>query len=172
MDGAIWFVDQTGVDAAGKGAKLRRIDPATNEPDAGVDLPFLNGFLLHSETTLFYWDGAVGWYRLRAGDTAFEDFGIKDYGAPGGDLVWLTAENGTVAQSHGGPGGPTRTVSIDGSLVAADAGALYLSRSGQGPETLWSPRSTALPPRRFSRARASRWARHSVTSASSTMTRC
>jgi hypothetical protein len=134
---AVWFVDQTSLDPSGKKPKLRRIDPATNQPDAGVDLPFLNGFLRSSDSAIFYWDSQVGWYRLQAGEAAFTKLGASGVGITGGGAVWVTSQDGNSAQAYTGPGGPTQTVAIDGSVVAADAHALYTERSGGTADTLW-----------------------------------
>lgn len=132
---AIWFYDSTGADAQGKGAHLRRVDPATgqpaptSQPGAAVELPFLNGYLRSSGTTIYYGDPSTSWYRLAAGGTSFQDLGPHpNVNTPSPDGWWGPAQNGSIAELYAGPGGATRTVAIDGTLVGADGSAVYSDR--------------------------------------------
>lgn len=134
LDDAIWFVDPTGADAQGRGAHLRRIDPATNQVDAGasIELPFLDEFdtITSTPDAIFYGNRVRGEFRLAAGDGRFESLG-----QPGSGLAWFPAETGVwsqdfdIAAFYTGPDAPDRQIPIDGRLVGADGSAVYVDQN-------------------------------------------
>ena len=65
----VWLLDRSTADGDGHGGMIRHIDPATNTVDRSVEVPFVNGFLGSSPTTVIFGssDEGSGWYRLTAG---------------------------------------------------------------------------------------------------------
>jgi hypothetical protein len=136
----LWFIDPTGVDINGKGAHLRRLDPATNKPDKAVDLPGLNGYLQSSGEALFYTTGDDTSYRLLPGASAFESIGtVRGVRFPAHDGIWTEAQDaaGNVAAFQRQAGAPASTLPIDGPLVGADANGVFVQLSDQGTSVLW-----------------------------------
>ena len=149
FEDALWFVDVTGADAAGRGGHLRRIDPATNTVDQGaggsIEMPFVSPFmgalgsseyLAPTSTGIIAGDAQNGMYRLRAGSTSFEP--IATLGAfyhfyPAGDGIWTQLEAGTSSEPEGTAGfydggtSPSQTLTVTGSVVGADDYAVYSS---------------------------------------------
>jgi len=144
LDDAIWFVDPTGADAEGRGAHLRRIDPATNQIDAGasVELPFLDEFATITSTpdAIVYGNRVRGEFRLVAGDGRFESLGQPGDGTfpwfPAGNGVWSQVND--IAAFYTRPDGPDRQIPIDGRLVGADGSAIYADQSdSEDAAILW-----------------------------------
>jgi hypothetical protein len=142
----VWFVDASTVDIDGNGAMLRHVDLTTNQVDRSVTLPFLNGYLATSATTVFYGESGedYGWFRLVPGATAFEQLPIADDVAqiyPAGLGVWIQpAPNGDVqneADFITTSATPDLAVHFDdGALVGADDGAFYVNQFGSPSDTL------------------------------------
>ncbi len=164
---AIWFVDSTGADAGGRGAHLRRIDPATNKidtsADGSVELPFITDFLgapgpislmpsqlfASTSSALIFGDHQNGAYRFVPGS------GIDPLGKPGGgvelgrfaagDGVWIQTTIGTFDEPEGtvgfytGGSTPDTELGVNGYLVGADDRAIYSSYSANDDEVdgLW-----------------------------------
>ncbi len=132
----VWFEDSTSVDAAGKGAVLRRIDGATNViSSSAIAVPFADGDLRASATALFYGDPDKGQYRLRPADGALSRIGKPDVaafppGVPAGDGLWAVVD-GQLAlyTTANGPDGTVDLNDADGGIfVAADSQSVYLER--------------------------------------------
>ena len=150
VEDGLWWVDRSTADADGKGGQLRHINPTTNEVDRSVELPFLNGSLSASRTTLFYGDSAAdkGFYRLLPGATAFVPMGILPVRFfPAGEGVWgQPATSGLTlpqADLYTTSSTPDRSIPIDtGAVVGADELAVYVSRV----DVLWRYPIDGSPP--------------------------
>ncbi len=135
---SIWWSDITGIDADGKGAHLRRVDPATNETSTdAIELPFAFGFLQATDEAVFYSDNVKGTFRLSGGSSAFEPLGVlAGLWYPAGEGIWV--QEGTMARFIAGAGGTERSLPIDGTLAATDSVALYTERfEPDGRRLLW-----------------------------------
>ena len=68
----VWWVDRSTEDANANGGTLRHVDPATNSVDRSVPLPFVNGLLGGSASTIIYGDSdyGYGYYKLTQGATS------------------------------------------------------------------------------------------------------
>ena len=139
LDGAVWVVDPTGVNADGEGGHLVRIDPATNAPGARVEVVMAGGFLSSSADSLFFADSLTGVYRLDAGATDLDHLAdeVATLLYPATDGVWV--QDGPVANFFDAPGGPTHSIDIDGFLVGADDTGIYvqLANAVDGTAQLW-----------------------------------
>lgn len=150
VEDGLWWVDRSTADADGRGGQLRHIDPATNVVDRSVELPFLNGRLVASRTTVFYGDTAAnkGFYRLLPGAVAFARMGALTVSFfPAEEGVWgQPAENAIMlpeAAYYTTSSTPDRTINIDtGALVGADESAVYVSRIDE----LWRYPIDGSPP--------------------------
>jgi hypothetical protein len=127
---ALWFGDTSNVDKP----VLRRLDPATNQPDTSVPLPTLDR-LVDSQGAIFLAASDQGVQRLTTGGTAFEPIGVtQSQFFPAGTGVWI--QSGSAAQYVGGPA--PASLEIGGSLMAGDAGAAYVSVPGpNGSDEVW-----------------------------------
>ena len=132
----VWWLDRSTADIDGKGAMLRHVDPATNTVDRSVELPFENGYLSSSATTVVFGDpqGTSGWFRLTPGATAFTSLPVPQDSFvlyPAGEGAWnQPAVDGSSldeADYVTGSATPDKVVSIDGSLIGADENAIYVS---------------------------------------------
>jgi hypothetical protein len=141
----VWWLDRSTADGDGHGAMIRHIDPATNTVDRSVEVPFVNGYLTSSPTTVVFGgsDADQGWYRLTQGATAFtplavpaQVFGFRAQG----EGVWFQP-----VQSLGALGEadfvtssatPDKTIPIDGILADADEQAIYVDSSSSDPDAL------------------------------------
>ena len=156
FDDAIWFLDRTPADTGAAGL-VRRLDPTTNQPDAGIALPFLNGFLGASSSAIFYGQLGDGYFRLRTGETAFQRIGpatgIYIGILPVGDGIWAQGDQSAVS-FFSSAGSPDRTVPIDGTMVGADAQAVYVDSSdpADGTATLWRYPADGSNPAQIGRA--------------------
>ena len=115
---------------------LRHVDPATNTVDRSVELPFENGFLSSSATTVVFGDpqGTDGWFRLTPGATALTSLPVPQDSFvlyPAGEGAWnQPAVDGSSldeADYVTGSATPDKVVAIDGSLIGADENAIYVS---------------------------------------------
>jgi len=142
----VWWVDRSTADANGKGGMLRHVDPATNQVDRSVELPFLNGYLSSAGGTVFYGDlGSTNrYYRLDAGATAFAPIAVPQrvYSVrPGPQGLWIqSGDNGIQPGADlltGSTASDQRIVFESGSLVAADETAVYVDKIVGAGTTLW-----------------------------------
>ena len=142
----VWWVDRSTADIDGKGAMLRHVDPATNAVDRSVELPFENGYLSSSPSTVVYGDtaGTNGWYRLTPGATAFAALPVQQEAFalyPAGEGAWnQPVENSSSldeADFVTGSATPDKVIPIDGSLIGADENSIYVAGlDGSGVDTL------------------------------------
>ena len=141
----VWWLDRSTADGDGHGGMIRHIDPATNTVDRSVEVPFVNGFLGSSPTTVIFGDSGYGngWYRLVSGATAFTPLTLPDqtFGLYAqGDGVWFQPLQGVGPQPEAdyftGSATPDKTISIDGILVGADEQAIYVDSSSSDPDAL------------------------------------
>lgn len=137
LDGAVWFLDPTGVDGDGKNTHLVRLDPATLAPGVSVELPTPNGFLRWSRSAIFYGDGIGGIFRLDPVARALEPIPGTPFDRvfPVGEGVWRQREQ--TAELFTGAAAPGETIDIDGSLVAVDDNALYADLPNDDGTQLW-----------------------------------
>jgi len=135
----VWWLDRSTSDADGHGAMIRHIDPATNAVDRSVELPFVNGFLASTSTTVIFGDSGpdAGWFRLLAGATAFIPLPIPDQNVgfhPQGEGVWVQQLQGVGVLSEAdyitGSATPDKVIQIDGILSGADDQAIYVEAGG------------------------------------------
>lgn len=133
----VWWLDRSTGDINGKGGMLRHVDPQTNQIDRSVELPFLNGYLYSSSTTVVFGDPDKGWFALVAGASSFTPLGLP----PGITTVFAAADGAwyqPVANSSPLPeadfvstnSGSSKRVLIDGELVAADDQSVYVESTG------------------------------------------
>ncbi|MEO6350653.1 MAG: hypothetical protein ABIP53_08375 [Candidatus Limnocylindrales bacterium] len=141
----VWWLDRSTSDADGNGAMLRHIDPATNQVDRSVELPFVNGYLQSSSTTVFFGDsgGAKGWYRLTPGATAFTSLGLPPRPFewfPAGEGAWFQplVDNSALFEADFVTASATPEARLpfvlNGVLAGADGAAVYVA-SRAGPST-------------------------------------
>ncbi len=143
----VWWLDRSTSDADGKGAMIRHIDPATNAVDRSVELPFANGYLSSSTSTVFFGDPSAdaGWYRLLPGATSFVSLPlpaqtVKFYAA--GEGVWFQPEGfntGALSEADfvSASTTPDKVISIDGILSKADEQSVYVDvPGGTNPDVL------------------------------------
>jgi hypothetical protein len=155
-DGA-WYVDLAGTNISGHPAHLRRVDPATNALDDGIDVPDGLGTLLASESDVFFADSAAGGtrivYKLTAGADHVVSLGnlLGSVLYPAGDGIWAKDLLDPGVSVYTAAGVPDKTLSIEGTPVAGDESALYVERVGASyaqPSELWRyPVSGATPTR-------------------------
>jgi hypothetical protein len=130
----VWWVDRTTADGNGNGGTLHHINPQTNAIDRSVPLPYVNGYLSSSPTTVAYGQDVYGYdyYRLTQGATAFEQLPVP-YPTlqifPAGEGVWIQPE-GPVdmleeADFITSSATPDKVIPIDGYLIGADENAVY-----------------------------------------------
>jgi hypothetical protein len=152
LDDAIWYVDRTAKGSTVE--QIRRIDPATNQPDTAIEVPFFNGYLGSSGTSIVYGAIGSGYYRLRTGETAFQAIGSADdlIVLPVEDGIWTQRDQTVVHFSSGDT--PDRTVTIDGQMVGADTLALYVESSDpvDATSTLWRYPTDGSTPVQIGRA--------------------
>ena len=131
---ALWFEDNTNYDSTtGKGAVVTRIDPQTNKPGPSVPLPSSGGYLIDSQGAIFYADTNTNdYYVLTTGTaastaaTAFQLLGsFPQVAIPSGAGLWTQSANGKPAEYYTHSGSPDQTLQIHGTLVGADATAVY-----------------------------------------------
>jgi uncharacterized membrane protein len=133
---SIWYVDVSKYDlGTQQGAVIRQLDPATNAPSGtSLPLPFINGFRQDSQGAFFYFgtDPNQGYYRLATGATAFDQLGQlgSNVGSPAGAGIWVASKDYKSVSYYTSSGTPQVTLSVDGSLVAGDAGAAYVETQG------------------------------------------
>lgn len=155
---SLWYQDTAGLRAGDPGARLRWIDAATNQVSGSVELPYAFGpdratDLRATDTSVFFgFDADAGYneLRLRVGEDRFTPIPT-----PGrrtllvGDGIWTQVED--TASYVTRADAPDRSVTIDGSLVAADETALYVQRFGaQGSvRELWRHPLDGEPPTRL-----------------------
>ena len=122
---AVWYYDFTTADLSGKGGTIRRIDPSANKPAETVTLPFLNGYLAHSATSIVYTNtDDQGTFLLTAGATQLVSIGTPQTQVyPVSNGAW-TSNNNTA--TFYGPGGTQRSFPVDGPVIAADENAVYV----------------------------------------------
>jgi hypothetical protein len=143
----VWWLDRSTSDGDGNGAMLRHIDPATNEVDRSVELPFVNGSLASTPTTVIFGDpsGVNGWYRLTSGATAFESLGLPlrvSGWFPVGDGAWFqpSVDNAVQFEADFVTGSTTSDQRLPfeqgGNLVGADDAAVYVDSRAASPRTL------------------------------------
>ena len=141
----VWWLDRSTSDADGHGAMIRHIDPATNTVDRSVGLPFVNGYLASSSSTVIFGDPGQGngWYRLLPGATSFVALPVPDqsFGLhPQGEGVWLQPAQRLGATSEAeyftSSATPDRVISIDGILTGADDLAVYVDPPSGDPDQL------------------------------------
>lgn len=159
---AIWFADTTGADGSGAGGHLRRIDPATNTVDpsssGNLVMPFVTGnFALAREGAVFastsdgliFGDRDRGLFLFAAGGSSFAPLGLPGTGGewyPTGRGVWTQTESSIFGPAEGvasfftGGSAAAQQVGINGTLVGADATAVYAGSVIQDiaqPQELW-----------------------------------
>lgn len=146
VQNGLWWLDRSTSDIDGKRALLRHVDPATNQVDRSVELPFANGYLSSSATTAFFGDSGEGWYRLLPGATAFEAMPAVDTPFyPSGEGVWVgDALAGTAAFFTAGQS-PDKVLPVEGPLTAADESSVYTTKSGNEQELWRYPRDGSGP---------------------------
>jgi hypothetical protein len=131
----VYVLDRTLQGSTAEG--IRQIDPATNAVSDPVVVPFFNGFLSGTPDGVVYGDDD-GWSWLANGSTQLVSLGAHPSPVFAGSRgVWTTEDQ--VARLFVADGPAVRTITIDGSVVAADADAIYVnqfSRDG-GPDELW-----------------------------------
>jgi hypothetical protein len=120
------------------GSTLRPVDLSSNTLGAGIPLPVDGAKLLGTGSIVYAGtrnDSPGTWYRLGPGDTAFRPLGALPGTSglamiAGGGALWLQDLDGVKRYTtSASPDGPTLTV--DGTLVAADERALYVARDDQ-----------------------------------------
>ena len=142
----VWWLDRSTEDANANGGTLRHIDPATNTVDRSVSLPFVNGYLSSSPSTVIYGDSVVGhgWYKLTQGATDLTPVPVPDQTLEvfaAGNGLWYQPESESVglideADFATGSSSPDKTIQIDGYLESADELAVYATSGAGSPETL------------------------------------
>ena len=141
----VWWVDRSTEDANANGGTLRHIDPATNTVDKSVPLPFVNGYLLSSQSsTVIYGDSGygLGWYRLTPGATTLEPVPLANQALQvfaAGDGIWYQPEAVDLVEQANfatGSSTPETSIPITGYLEAADEQAVYATTGTGTPETL------------------------------------
>jgi hypothetical protein len=153
---AVWYVDLTGTAAGGHPAHLRRVDPTTNAIDKGIDVPDGIGHLLASDTDVFFADEGVGTrvvYKLAAGATSVVSLGnlLGPVLYPAGDGIWVKDLLDAGVSRYVVADKPETTLSVEGTAVAGDGGALYVERIGTtvaDPDELWRYPATGSAPTR------------------------
>jgi hypothetical protein len=153
---AVWYIDRTGATLSGTPAHLRRVNPTTNAIDSGVDVPNGNGNLLASETDVFFADEGVGTrvvYKLAAGATSVVSLGnlLGPVLYPAGDGIWVKDVLDAGISRYVVADKPETTLSVEGTAVAGDGGALYVERIGATvaePDELWRYPATGSAPTR------------------------
>ena len=141
----VWWLDRSTADGDGHGGMIRHIDPATNTVDRSVGVPFVNGFLGSSGTTVVFGDSGAGngWYRLLPGATSFVPLPIPDQNFgfhPQGDGAWVQpVQNiGPLPEADfiTGSATPDKVVQVDGILTGVDDSAIYVDSSSSVPDAL------------------------------------
>jgi hypothetical protein len=141
----VWWLDRSTADGDGHGGMIRHIDPATNTVDRSVAVPFVNGFLGSSPTTVIFGssDAGSGWYRLTQGATSFTPMTIpgQTFGlyAQGEGLWFQPVQNlgpQPEADFYTSSATPDKVIAIDGTLVGADVSAIYADSSSSNPDQL------------------------------------
>ena len=141
----VWWLDRSTADGDGHGGMIWHIDPATNTVDRSVELPFVNGFLGSSPTTVIFGssDEGSGWYRLLQGATAFTPMTIPGptFGLYAqGEGVWFQSVQGVQpepqADFYTSSATPDKSIPIDGILTGADELAIYADSSSSDPDQL------------------------------------
>ena len=139
----VWWVDRSTEDINALGGTLRHVDPATNKADRSVALPFVNGNMTSSSTTVFYGDSNYGdgYYRLVQGASALEPLPV-----PSNVLSQFAANDGVWYQPEGpvdmleeadfvtDSATPDQVIPIDGYLIGADDHAVYGTSPGANGE--------------------------------------
>ena len=149
---ALWVTDYSSVDiSTAKGVLLRRIDPATDQLDAGVPLPDISGgYFIDSQGAFFYWSPNAFLYRLRDGQATFDDFGNPSFfGNPlsAGLDFWVEGSGGGEVQLFTDPGTSVEVIPVDGSLVAGDDQGIYEEvLHNDGSEQLWRQKADGSAP--------------------------
>ncbi len=140
---ALWVTDYSAIDiSTDKGVLLRRIDPATNQLAAGIVLPDISGgYFIDSQGALFYWNPDTFLYRLRVGQTSFDNFDNPSFfGNPvtAGQGLWVQDSGGSQARLLTDPGATVEAIPLAGSIVAGDDQGVYEEVLGNdGSEQLW-----------------------------------
>jgi len=141
----VWWLDRSTADGDGKGGMLRHIDPATNTVDRSVELPFVNGFLGSSATTVIFGgsDADQGWYRLTQGATAFtpmalpaQAFGLFAQGEGAWSQSVLSLGGPSEADFYTSSATPDKAIQLGGIMTGADEQAIYADSSTSDPDQL------------------------------------
>jgi hypothetical protein len=159
---ALWFEDTTTYHpATKKGAYAVRLDPTTGKPGTRVPMPEAGGYLIDSQGAIFYTNpDTTAYYVLPGGASAFVSLGkFARTAIASGAGLWTQSGVGKPAMLYTQAGTAARTVTVAGTLVAADSAALYAevdhATLGGGTELqLWrypidgtTPTELALPPK-------------------------
>jgi hypothetical protein len=136
----IWSLDTSALDASGKGAVMRRINPATNALDTTVPLPFLGGYFFDSQGALFVGDStpARGMYRLTEGASAFDSLGAySGVIHTAGTGFWQNSSDGNAAVLTTGPGATQQVPLTGGFLASGDTKGIYVEQPTATGDELW-----------------------------------
>ena len=151
----VWWVDRSTEDANANGGHIAPRDPATNSVDRSVPLPFVNGLLGGSASTIIYGDSDYGhgYYKLAQGATTLTPVPVPDLTLQifaAGDGLWYQPEaDNLVGEADFVSGSPTpdKTIPIDGYMEGADDQAVYAT-TGRRIARDFDALSDAMGPRR------------------------
>ena len=130
--------------------ELTRIDPSDNSLAESVALPFSNGFLRSTGTTIFYSEFDEGVHRLLPGAAGFEPITERALIHPAGNGFWEQVGDAIVFSEGPGPASPVTPT--DGTLVGATAEAALVERNLDDGTGLWAYPAGGGPPAQLASA--------------------